>query len=93
MGPQVSMTRAMAALAVWQPKPRRTMSRTRVLRPFDASVGKPESDGGQDAVAVGADGAGEFDEWRQAAALRPRAPAVEQVAGFGFGEVAGEDRP
>src|SRR5680860_657035 len=45
----------------------------------DAAVGQARVDGGLDAVAVGADGAGQLDEGGQARALRPGAPACEQV--------------
>ena len=40
-----------------------------------------------------ADGAGGFDERGEPAALRPRTPAVDQLADLVVGEVASEDGP
>ena len=55
---------------------------------FEAAVGEAEADGGEDAVAVAAEGAREPDERRQPRARRPGQPGVE-VRGRerGVGEV------
>jgi len=64
-----------------------------VVERLDSGVVDPQPDGGEDTVAVGADGAGQGDERLQPAAAGPGAPAVEQLGGLAGGEVAGEDRP
>lgn len=58
---------------------------------LDSAVGQAQADGCEDPVAVFADGASQLDEGRQARALRPGAPAVEQSDDLVLGEVAGED--
>src|SRR6266498_962957 len=62
-----------------------------VVERLDPGVVDPQPDGGQDAVAVLADGAGEGDERRQAAAAGLGAPAVQQLGRLAGGEVTGED--
>lgn len=42
-----------------------------IVQALNACVGQVEADGGEDAVAVGAQGAGELDEADDAAALCP----------------------
>jgi hypothetical protein len=44
---------------------------------FEAAVGESEADRGEDAVAVGSEGAGEADEWAQVRAGGPREPGVQ----------------
>ena len=44
---------------------------------FEAAVGEPEADGGEDAVAVGAQGAREPDERSQPRARGPGQPGIE----------------
>ena len=44
---------------------------------LEAAVGQAEADGGEDAVAVRFEGAGEADEWAQARARGPREPGIE----------------
>ena len=63
-----------------------------VVEALNAAVGQAVLDRDESAGAVGADGACEFDERGEPAALRPRTPAVEQHGGVVDGEVAGEDR-
>lgn len=58
---------------------------------FEASVGQAAGDGVQDALAVGADGAGGLDERFEPVALGPGAPAVGQFYGLVGDQVAGED--
>src|SRR5680860_1452160 len=58
-----------------------------------AAVAESQADGGEDPVAVFADGAAQLDEHREAGALRPAAPAVQQPGDLGGRKVAGEDRP
>src|SRR6266536_2913715 len=62
-----------------------------VVERLDSGVVDPQPDSGQDAVAVGADRAGELDERLQAAATGLGAPAVEQLSRLGGAQVAGED--
>ena len=64
-----------------------------LVESLETGVGEPEADRGQDAVAVGADGAAGFDEWLEPGTLDSGTPAVQQVGGFGVGEVTGEDGP
>src|SRR5680860_1593576 len=59
---------------------------------LDPAVGQAQADGGEDAVAVGADGAAQLDERGQPRALRPAAPAVQEAGDFGGVQVTGEDR-
>ena len=56
-------------------------------------VGQPAVDGGVDPGAVLADGARGFDELRDTATLSARTPPIEQLAGGGWVEVAGEHLP
>ena len=90
MGPQESMTRARAAWAVWNPKARRTINRTRWLSPSRRALVRPRRMAAR-IPSVGADGAAGFDERFQSGALHPGAPAVRQLGGFVVGESAGED--
>src|SRR6266540_1315568 len=62
-----------------------------VVERLDSGVVDPQPDGGEDALAVGTDGAGEGDERRQAAAAGLGAPAVQQLGGLAWGAVAGEN--
>ncbi len=64
-----------------------------VVERLNPSVVDAKADRGEDALTVGADGAGEFDERFQPAAGGLDAPAVEQLGRLAGGEVAGEDRP
>jgi hypothetical protein len=59
-----------------------------LVESLETGVGEAETDGGEDPVAVSADGAGGFDERFEPGALRPGAPAVNHVGGVGFVEVA-----
>src|SRR5680860_930725 len=54
-----------------------------------AAVAESQADGGEDPVAVFADGAAQLDEHREAGALRPAAPAVQQPGDLGGRKVAG----
>ena len=62
-----------------------------VVQSLYTCVGEVEADGGEDAVAVRADGAGEADEPGDAAALRPGAPAVQQRGDVAVAQVGIED--
>ena len=53
------------------------------VEPFEAPVVEPEADGGEDPVAVAADGAGELDERLQPRAGGPGEPGVEVLGGEG----------
>src|SRR6266511_1383820 len=64
-----------------------------VVERVNPSVVDAKADRGEDALTVGADGAGEFDERFQPAAGGLDAPAVEQLGRLAGGEVAGDDRP
>src|SRR6266511_3053575 len=64
-----------------------------VVERVNPSVVDAKADRGEDALTVGADGAGEFDERFQPAAGGLDAPAVEQLGRLAGCEVAGEDRP
>ena len=63
-----------------KPKLRSLMSPDVVVEDFQAPVVEPESDGGEDPVAVAADGAGESYEELHARPGCPGQPGVEIVA-------------
>ncbi len=92
LSPRESGTRV--ASAVWNPNALRDDEPDSVVEPFDASAGESVFDCDEDPGATGADGSCEIGERGEPAALRPRAPAVEQLdADLSGVEVAGEDRP
>jgi hypothetical protein len=62
-----------------------------VVERLDAGVVDAKAECGQDAVAVGADRAGELDERLQTAAAGLDAPAVEQLGRLDGAQIAGED--
>ena len=64
-----------------------------LVESLKARVGEAEPDRGEDPFTMFADGAAGLDERLEPAALRPRAPAVDQLGDLVLGEVAGEDRP
>jgi hypothetical protein len=51
------------------------------VEPFELGVGEPEFDGGEDVVAVGADGLGDGDNGGDAAAAGTGEPGVEVGVG------------
>lgn len=92
-GPQHSMIMAATASAEWNPNARQVIARTRRLSPSVRPLLMPNFKGGQDAVAMSAYGAAEFDEGGQATALRPGQEAVQQVGGLAGSEVVVEHGP
>ena len=54
-----------------------------VVQAFEAGVGESEADGGEDPVAVAAQGAGELDEGPEFGACGPGQPGVEVRGGLG----------
>src|SRR6478735_6530676 len=63
-----------------------------VIQALMTSVREASLDRGDDAVEVFSDGASEFDELRDPAALRPTAPPTEHLDHHLVVEIAGEDR-
>lgn len=69
------------------------MRRTRLLLALDPFVGDAEPDRGEDAVAMGSDGAGQRDKGGQSRSLGPSAPTVDQHADICMPEVDSKDGP
>src|SRR4051794_1864981 len=70
-------TRAISAAAEWKPKLRWLISRILRVEALEAAVGEAEADRGEDAVAVGAEGAREGDGWSEPRSGGPGEPRVE----------------
>ena len=83
----------MSGSAEWKPKLRWLIRRILAVEAFEAAVGEAEADGGEDAVAVAAEGAREPDERAQPGAGGPGQPGVEvrgrERAGRRGGRAAG----